>query len=47
MKLISCYITGFGRIEDYKYEFGDGLNAFLEDNGWGKSTFCAFIKAMF
>ena len=47
MKLISCYIAGFGRIEDYKYEFSDGLNAFLEENGWGKSTFCAFIKAMF
>ena len=47
MKLISCYITGFGRIEDYRYDFSDGLNAFLEDNGWGKTTFCAFIKAMF
>ncbi|MCR5099493.1 MAG: hypothetical protein K6B14_11190 [Lachnospiraceae bacterium] len=47
MKLISCYITGFGRIEDYKYDFSDGLNAFLEDNGWGKSTFCVFLKSMF
>ena len=47
MKLISCYITGFGRIEDYKYDFNDGLNAFLEDNGWGKSTLCVFLKAMF
>ena len=47
MKLISCYITGFGRIEDYRYDFSDGLNAFLEDNGWGKSTFCVFLKSMF
>ncbi len=47
MKLVSCHITGFGRIEDFKYDFSEGLNTIIEDNGWGKSTFCAFIKAMF
>ncbi len=46
MKLISCHITGFGRIEDFSYDFKDGLNAFLEENGWGKSTFCVFLKSM-
>ncbi|MCF0127929.1 MAG: hypothetical protein HUJ70_05135, partial [Pseudobutyrivibrio sp.] len=25
----------------------DGLNTILQENGWGKSTFSAFIKAMF
>lgn len=47
MKLISCEITAFGKLSDYKYDFCDGLNAILEDNGWGKTTFCVFIKSMF
>lgn len=47
MKLISCYVAGFGRIEDFSYDFTDGLNGILEENGWGKTTFSVFIKAMF
>ena len=46
MKLESCHISGFGRIRDFEYDFSDGLNTITEDNGWGKTTFLAFIKAM-
>lgn len=47
MKLISCYIENFGKLCEYRYTFNDGLNVICEDNGWGKTTFAAFIKAMF
>lgn len=47
MKLRSCYIENFGKLHEYKHDFTDGLNVILEENGWGKSTFAAFIKAMF
>ncbi|PHU40272.1 hypothetical protein CSX00_06780 [Pseudobutyrivibrio ruminis] len=47
MKLISCYIAHFGKINDFKYDFNEGFNSILEENGWGKTTFSVFIKAMF
>lgn len=47
MKLLSCYIYAFGTLKDFSFRFTDGLNVIKEDNGWGKSTFAAFIKAMF
>ncbi len=47
MKLISCYITGFGTIKEYGCSFSDGLTAVCRENGWGKTSFCAFLKAMF
>ena len=47
MKLKSCYINNFGKLHDFSYEFKDGLNTINELNGWGKSTFAAFIRAMF
>lgn len=47
MKLIRCYIENFGKLSKYKYEFNDGLNIIKEDNGFGKTTFASFIKAMF
>ncbi|MCM1467719.1 MAG: AAA family ATPase [Alistipes sp.] len=47
MRLISCYIENFGKLHEYRYSFEDGLNIILEENGWGKSTFAAFVKAMF
>ena len=47
MKLISCYVSSFGKLKDFSYEFTDGLNTIKEENGWGKSTFSTFIKAMF
>ncbi len=47
MKLIKCYVSSFGGIKDYTYDFCSGLNEIKQDNGWGKSTLATFIKAMF
>ncbi len=47
MKLISCYISSFGKLKDFTYNFNQGLNVIMQENGWGKSTFATFIKAMF
>lgn len=47
MKLISCHIAHFGKIENYKYNFEDGFNPIIKENGWGKTTFSVFMKAMF
>ena len=47
MKLVSCHITGFGKIENFDYDFADDLQVIMRSNGWGKTTFAAFIKAMF
>lgn len=46
MRIIECYIKGFGALRDLKIEFNDGLNTLLGDNGVGKSTVASFIKAM-
>lgn len=47
MKILSCHIENFGKIHDYSMRFSDGVNLICEENGWGKSTFAAFIRAMF
>jgi DNA repair exonuclease SbcCD ATPase subunit len=47
MRLIKCHIENFGKISDFDYDFKDGLNELCHENGWGKSTFAAFIKVMF
>ncbi len=47
MKLIRLYIAGFGNLQDFTYEFTDGINVISAPNGWGKSTFAAFLRSMF
>lgn len=47
MLLKRCHIQGFGKLKDFTYEFTEGLNVICEENGWGKSTFAAFLRAMF
>lgn len=47
MKLLKCHIENFGKLSNYDYDFHDGLNTIKEDNGFGKTTFASFIKAMF
>lgn len=47
MKLIRLYVAGFGNLQDYSYEFTDGVNVIAAPNGWGKSTFAAFLRSMF
>jgi len=40
------HIDDFGCLHNYDYEFEDGLNVVLHDNGWGKTTMGVFLKAM-
>lgn len=47
MKLISARIENFGKLHDISIDFNDGLNVFLRDNGYGKSTLASFIRVMF
>ena len=47
MKLIRCHIENFGILSDFDFVFDDGLTTICQGNGFGKSTFAAFIKAMF
>ena len=47
MKLIKCHIENFGKLENFDYDFKDGLNTIKQENGFGKTTFASFIKAMF
>lgn len=46
MYLIECYINNFGKLSDERIRFSEGLNTLFRENGWGKSTLLAFIKAM-
>lgn len=46
MKIISCYVENFGTLSKFALEFSDGLNMIQQENGWGKTTLAAFIKAM-
>lgn len=47
MIIKELYIENFGKLSKYKKSFTDGLNHFVEDNGFGKTTLSVFIKAMF
>lgn len=47
MKLLNCRIIAFGKLKDVQFDFYDGLNSFCFENGWGKTTLAAFIRAMF
>ncbi len=47
MRLEKCYIENFGKLSDFSYDFDSKINIIEEKNGYGKSTLCAFIKAMF
>lgn len=47
MKLINCHIENFGKLHDFSIDFSDGENMIYHENGWGKTTFAAFLRAMF
>ncbi len=46
-KLLRVNIFNFGKLHDFKMDFEKGLNVIAQDNGFGKTTLAAFIKAMF
>lgn len=47
MRLIQCHVENFGKLHDFTVDFSEGYNALCQQNGWGKSTFAAFIRVMF
>ncbi len=47
MKLISLYVSSFGKLRDFSFDFNDKLNTIKHENGWGKSTLATFIKCIF
>lgn len=47
MKIKRVFIESFGKLNNYTAEFGDKLNALVEENGFGKTTLAVFIKCMF
>lgn len=46
MKLLNAHVENFGKLSNFNYAFKDGLNVIYEANGFGKTTFASFIKAM-
>ena len=46
MKLIRCYIAGFGRFVGEEIVFDESLHTVYEKNGYGKTTLAQFISAM-
>ena len=46
MKLLSIHIDNFGKLRDFDLDLGDGVNTVFADNGYGKTTLAAFVKAM-
>lgn len=46
MRLVSCHIENFGKLNNFSMEFEEGCNVICYENGWGKSTLAAFIKVM-
>ncbi len=47
MRLRNCQIENFGKLQNLELDFQEGLNVFLRENGFGKSTLAAFIRVMF
>ncbi len=46
MKILSAHIENFGKLSNFDLEFKEGATALFKENGFGKSTLAAFIKAM-
>lgn len=47
MKLLSAYIKGFGKFQNFQIDLSKDVIQIKQDNGWGKSTFADFIECMF
>lgn len=46
MKIVSLHIQRFGKLKDVNLNFCNGINVFQRQNGFGKTTLAAFIRAM-
>lgn len=47
MRLISCHVISFGKLQNIKYDFEDNLTVITEGNSFGKTTLASFITSMF
>ncbi len=47
MRINSCHIENFGKLQNADFTFRPGCNVICQANGWGKSTLTAFIRVMF
>lgn len=47
MRIRRIHIENFGKLHNFDLELEDKQNVIRAENGWGKSTLAAFIKAMF
>ena len=46
MIIKKLYIQDFGKLHEFTLDLNNGLNKINEENGWGKSTVSAFLKAI-
>lgn len=46
MRLLSCYIAGFGKFANQQFDLSRDLVVIKQDNGWGKTTLATFLKCM-
>ena len=46
MKLISCTIENFGKLNNVTYDFSGECNTICEDNGWGKEYTCMPLSVL-
>jgi len=46
MKLTACYIDGFGKYANTRFDFADGLTPYVMANGEGKTTLAVFLRVM-
>jgi len=46
MQIRRIQVANFGKLHDIELDFSDGFQTITGENGWGKSTMAAFIKAM-
>lgn len=47
MKLISCHIENYGKIQNADFSFDPLFTTILRENGAGKTTLASFLRAMF
>lgn len=47
MEIVKIHINNFGKFHNVDIDLKEGVNSFLYENGWGKTTLSVFIKSMF
>ncbi|MBF1283918.1 MAG: AAA family ATPase, partial [Oribacterium parvum] len=47
MIIQSCHIAQFGKWKEKNFDFSEGLNPFLWENGEGKTTLMHFFHILF